>query len=114
MMKSPLKIIILVEEGVVENVYVPGEIDARYVVIDRDAELFDSRRRRNDPKIQSAGLCPREGLSALRRRPAGAERRRPNHPREGHHLYETPEDPPRERDPHGRQPGISSSEKGIS
>ncbi|NKE70216.1 hypothetical protein [Candidatus Manganitrophus noduliformans] len=40
-MQGPVKIIILIEEGVVENIYVPGDIDARYIVIDRDAELSD-------------------------------------------------------------------------
>lgn len=40
-MTNSVKIIILIEDGVVENVYVPGGIDARYVVIDRDAELSD-------------------------------------------------------------------------
>jgi hypothetical protein len=41
MMQGPVKIIILVEDGVVENVYVPGEIDARYIVIDRDGDAED-------------------------------------------------------------------------
>lgn len=41
MMQDPVKIIVLIEDGVVENVYVPGDIDARYIVIDRDAELSD-------------------------------------------------------------------------
>lgn len=40
-MTNPVKIIILIEDGVVENVYVPGDIDARYIVIDRDAQLSD-------------------------------------------------------------------------
>lgn len=41
MMQDPVKIIILIEDSVVENVYVPGDIDARYIVIDRDAELSE-------------------------------------------------------------------------
>lgn len=40
-MQDPVTIIILIEDGVVENVYIPGDIDARYIVIDRDAQLSE-------------------------------------------------------------------------
>lgn len=65
-------------------------------------------------KSKVRAYVPREGISALSRRPAGTGRRRPDHSREGHRLYKAPEDPPRQGDPHGHQPGISCPQKGVS